>query len=571
MANTNIRYLLLLLTFTVGHCYAENNDKQKINDLLDSIKQNFYINPLKGRAFVIELEKEALRQKDVYYQAIAKAKMVEYYYPQFDNDSIVDAAEAAEAFTRIHKEYRLMFVVQQTVIQRYANQGMFNLALSKARQMYSEAHELNDNLNMARATAALANTHKHMNQYDESATYLLESLELLRQTDGGATSTLTLENYQELAFMSLSLEKYEQTILYVDSMYICIDLRHKDKGSNDAESIFIAEYLLAQANIYLNRQEQAKKHIAKTEELYNEDYPLSFRLLIDQMYINYHMQQKEYQQAYIHNEQMLQLMRQYELLSDLPSVLTRKAELLTLLNRHSEAVQAYAEAITRQEENNRNEYKLQLNELRILYDLNHIEQQAREDRMQLQFTRRIVIAIAFVALLIVVLAIMVYRNSRRINFKNKRLVLRLQEQDILVKRNRQLEEQVKELQPMDEDLTKHSDRQLLEALQQLMDKNRQYTDNKLSRKDVQERLNISEKNLRMLILEHYGQTYSAYISYKRVRHARELLSDTNNTETVERIGYESGFGSRSTFYRQFREYYGLTPDEYRRHILNQEG
>ncbi|WP_163318398.1 helix-turn-helix transcriptional regulator [Dysgonomonas sp. 520] len=570
MPNINIRYFLLLLTLTVVGCCCAGNDKQKTDNLLDSVKQYFYTNPIKGRNFVLELEKEAERQKDTRNQAKAKAKMVEYYYPQFDNDSIVAAAEAAETFARKHEEYDIMFVVQQTIIQRYANQGMFTLALAKARQMYDEARNLNDNLNMARATAALANTHKHMNQYEESSTYLHESLGLLRQTDGGATSALTLENYQELAFIGLSLEKYEQTILYADSMYVCINLRRKEKGSNDAESVFIAEYLLAQANIYLNRQEQAKKHIDKTEQLYNEDYPLSFRFLLDQMYVNYHTQRKEYQQAYTYNERMLQLIRQYELQSDLPEVLINKAELLAHLNRHSEAVQAYAEAIAEQKENNRSEYKLQLNELSILYDLNRIEQQAREDRMQLQFTRRIVVAIAVVALLLVVLAVVMYRNSRRINFKNKRLVLRLQEQDALAKRNSLLEEQIKELQPMGEDLLKHTDLQWLEALQQLMDTNKRYTDNKLSRKDVQEELNISEKNLRTLIMEHYGQTYSTYVSHKRVRHARQLLSDTGNTETVERIGYESGFGSRSTFYRQFREYYGLTPDEYRRHVLNRE-
>lgn len=568
MPNTNIRYLLLLLTLTVGYCHAENNDKQKIDNLLDSIKQNFYTNPLKGRAFVIELEKEAQRQKNTHYQAIAKAKMVEYYYPQFDNDSIVAAAETAEAFARNHKEYKLMFVVQQTIIQRYSNQGMFTLALSKARQMHDEAHELNDNANMARAAAALANTYKHMNQYEESAAYLHESLRLLRLTDSNATSILTLENYQELAFMGLNLERYEQTILYADSMYICMNLRHKEKGSYDTEYAFIAEYLLAQANIYLNRQEEAEKHIAKTEELYDEGFPLSFSFLLDQMYINLHMQRKEYQQAYTYNERMLQLMRQYELHSDLPEVLIRKAEMLTHLNRHSEAGQAYAEAITGQEENNRNEYKLQLNELRISYDLNRIEQQAREDRMQLQFTRRIVIAIAIVALLIVVIAIIVYRNSRRINFKNKRLVAQLQEQDLLTEKNRLLEEQLKTLQPTDETLQRHSDIRLIEDFEQLMEKEQLYTDNNLSRKDVLDRLNISEKNLRMLIQEHYGQTYSAYISHKRVQHARELLSDSGNTDTIESIGYESGFGSRSTFYRQFREYYGLTPDEYRRHVLN---
>jgi len=566
MAKIAILLFPAFLIFSTCFCYSENADKQIINNLIDSIEQNFYTNSLKGRNFVLELEKEAERQKDTHYQAIAKAKMVEYYYPQFDNDSIVAAAETAETFARQHQEYRLMFAVQQTIIQRYVNQGMFILGLSKARQMHDEASKLNDNSNMARAAATLANIYKHKDEFEECCKYLHESLQLLRLTDNGATSALTLENYRELAFMGLKLERYEETILYADSMYICLDLRNKEKQSNDSESTFIAEYLLTQANINLNRQEEAKKHIEKAKELYNESYPLSFRFLLDQMYINYYMQRKGYQQAYVYNERMLQLVREYKLHSALPDILIEKAELLAHLNRHGESVLAYAEAIDRLKENNRSEHALQLNELRIFYDLNKVEQQAREDRLQLEFTQRIVVAISIIALLFVVIAIIVYHNSRRINFKNKKLVAQLQEQDALAKKNRQLEEQVRTLQPINEESQEDIHQHLQELFEQLMNEEKLYTNINLTRKDIQYRLGISERGLRALINYCYGQTYSIYIAQKRVQHARELLSTPDNGETIENIGYESGFGSRSTFYRQFREFYGLTPDEYRKSL-----
>ncbi len=50
----------------------------------------------------------------------------------------------------------------------------------------------------------------------------------------------------------------------------------------------------------------------------------------------------------------------------------------------------------------------------------------------------------------------------------------------------------------------------------------------------------------------------------RLEHARELLSLPNTELTIEAIAIDSGFGSRNTFYRLFREKYGLTPVEFRK-------
>lgn len=568
MSNFVYRYFPLLLFITFFHySYANSNETQRIENLKDSIDKYFYTEPAKGCVYVLELDREAERQKNNYYQAFAKAKLVEYYYPQFDNDSIVAAAEIAEAFARQHKEYGIMFVVQQTIIQRYANQGMFTLALSKAGRMYNEARELEDNGNMARAAAALANVYKHLNQYKESVSYLCESLRLLKSTENGAISALRLENYQELAFAELTLDQYEQTILYVDSMHQCIDLRHKEKGINDVETAYIAEYLLARANIGLNRMEAAKKHIEKTEELYNANYPLSFRFLLDQMYIVYYNRQKEYAKAYDYNERMIQLMREYELKSDLPEALIDKAGILTHLKRYNEAVEAYAEAIELLSENNRSEHARQLNELRISYDLNKVEQQALEARLQLRFIRKIAVVISLIAILLFVLGAVIYRNNRRISFKNKKLVARLHEQDVLIRKNKQLEQRLKEMQPESDTAPQKVEiLSMREKFEKLMRIEKLYTDSNISRKAIQEKLGISERALRALIQECYGQTYSGYMAEIRAQHARELLSDTTNTDTAEQIGYESGFGSRSTFYRQFHEFYGLTPDEYRKHV-----
>jgi AraC-like DNA-binding protein len=52
-------------------------------------------------------------------------------------------------------------------------------------------------------------------------------------------------------------------------------------------------------------------------------------------------------------------------------------------------------------------------------------------------------------------------------------------------------------------------------------------------------------------------------SYYRIRHAKELLGDISKQNiTIEAIGFESGFTTRSSFYRAFKEETGITPKEF---------
>ena len=49
----------------------------------------------------------------------------------------------------------------------------------------------------------------------------------------------------------------------------------------------------------------------------------------------------------------------------------------------------------------------------------------------------------------------------------------------------------------------------------------------------------------------------------RMQMAKKLLVET--TSTIDEIMYKVGYDNRSTFYKNFKEYYGVTPKEYRNH------
>lgn len=61
--------------------------------------------------------------------------------------------------------------------------------------------------------------------------------------------------------------------------------------------------------------------------------------------------------------------------------------------------------------------------------------------------------------------------------------------------------------------------------------------------------------------EHYGITLTDFIQNSRFERAVELLLD--KTLSTDEIAINSGFGSKRTFYKIFREKTGMTPGEYR--------
>jgi transcriptional regulator GlxA family with amidase domain len=57
----------------------------------------------------------------------------------------------------------------------------------------------------------------------------------------------------------------------------------------------------------------------------------------------------------------------------------------------------------------------------------------------------------------------------------------------------------------------------------------------------------------------------------RVEHAKEILTNGDvSVNTIESMGFMSGFSSKSSFFAAFREVTGITPNEYyREHNKNQ--
>ena len=89
----------------------------------------------------------------------------------------------------------------------------------------------------------------------------------------------------------------------------------------------------------------------------------------------------------------------------------------------------------------------------------------------------------------------------------------------------------------------------------------QYSDSAITNDFLAQRLGISEVYLRKLFAAHLGVTPKQYILDLRIRTAQQLLTGT--TKTVTEISEACGYLAISSFYRNFKKYYNVTPSEFK--------
>lgn len=91
-----------------------------------------------------------------------------------------------------------------------------------------------------------------------------------------------------------------------------------------------------------------------------------------------------------------------------------------------------------------------------------------------------------------------------------------------------------------------------------------YTDSTLNREKVAEKLGISAGYVSQIINTITGENFAHYITQYRVEAVKEMISNSDyENYNLLAMGLESGFTSKTTFYKAFKKVTGQTPNEYK--------
>ena len=117
--------------------------------------------------------------------------------------------------------------------------------------------------------------------------------------------------------------------------------------------------------------------------------------------------------------------------------------------------------------------------------------------------------------------------------------------------------------PAREKLT--SDNVYFTKLERLFKEDKIYTDNSLHREKVAKELGISPGYLSQIVNQITGSNFSDYLNQYRVEAVKKMLLDSEfRNYSLLAMGLESGFTSKTTFYKAFKKFTGMTPSQYQK-------
>lgn len=91
-----------------------------------------------------------------------------------------------------------------------------------------------------------------------------------------------------------------------------------------------------------------------------------------------------------------------------------------------------------------------------------------------------------------------------------------------------------------------------------------YLDPNLSMDILSRELKVPKYQLTEVLNTVIGQNFFRFVNKYRVEAVKKMLADKNNKYSIEAIGFECGFASKTAFYSVFKDFTGKTPLTYRK-------
>lgn len=101
----------------------------------------------------------------------------------------------------------------------------------------------------------------------------------------------------------------------------------------------------------------------------------------------------------------------------------------------------------------------------------------------------------------------------------------------------------------------------LRKLETLMREQEVYKNPDLKLNDLSKGINVSSHQLSQFLNDNLGKNFTTYINGFRINEACKIITSDHRL-TLESIGYEVGFNSKSTFFAAFKKQTGTTPFNY---------
>ncbi|MCE7039070.1 helix-turn-helix domain-containing protein [Dyadobacter sp. CY312] len=117
----------------------------------------------------------------------------------------------------------------------------------------------------------------------------------------------------------------------------------------------------------------------------------------------------------------------------------------------------------------------------------------------------------------------------------------------------------------DKKLNPEDSQMVISRLERAMTERELFKNPNLKLNDLAKEINVSGHQLSQILNDNVGKNFTLFVNEYRINEACKMLSD-DNILTVDAIGEEVGFNSKSTFFAAFKKIKELTPSTYRQSV-----
>ena len=494
---------------------------------------------------------ESRRQQNLKDEAFArKSKLVCYYNYDMCNELEVALPGELKFFEK-HQLWNNYYSTWCLLVDMYVYLNKFQTALREVKKVYADARERGNRYGLGIASYGMGTVYQHLQNTDESSKSYENAILYLSKEDDATDLLYAYSGYSEVLN---GVGNYKRLNTITADWKNVID-RYKRKYQKEGKDISSLNSVYRYCYLTMSTAAMETGHLNSAGQLLQEAEKLTegcppiARVTLLREKGRYYELKKEYDKALACNDERIRLDLSMKNNLGLLDARQQRARILMSAGRMAEAALLYQKILPERDSLLTAQTAGQLNELSTLYKVDEL---TLENKLS---ANRLYAAIACIVLLSISI-IIYFIYTRRLRRKNGVLydtIVQSQEmQDDLYISH----EQISEDQLSNEEI-------LYRRLCKLIQDEKLFKDSQIKREDLAVKLGTNRTYLVDAIKQCAdGLTFMEYLNRYRLRHAATLLREDQD-RAVNEIGDLSGFNSRSTFNRLFRDSYGMSPSEYR--------
>lgn len=497
---------------------------------------------------------ELLAQDSYAIASRAYTQLFINYYNSGMGDSLLARLPDVLAFQAKHESWDRYYECWVLVVEELIFEVKYFLALDELKRMHAHAQKHGHTHGLGKALYGMGYAYDiGFRNYEEAEPLYEEAIETF-ESQRGYDDTYLVNSYMRLCDLLDRRDKHDKLRHYATrwlDLVKAIDRRHASIGLPHYvnESYFYCYLGLAKAEVRDKNLQQAAVYFRKADSLRAYSTGLVNMFWYADLSKFYELQ-GDFSMAMRYNDSLLAI-------CDAPgSALQRlvtqeaRADLLFEMGRYAESASLYHRTVPARDSLNSLTFSGQLNELQTIYRVSELKAQQRILRLRLW-------AIVAVCVLLLLAIALYTRYTRQLRKKNRALYEKIRQQQRAEEREQSMREKVPAVSLSREQV-------LFGSLSRIMEEQKLYTNPTLSRREMAEAVGTNTTYLSDAVKACTdGMTISEYLNRMRLNWAGKMLVEAGDM-AVDIVGEQCGFSSRSTFYRLFRDYYGMSPGEFRR-------